>query len=247
MFETSDPEYRMAKAARSLEPCMNHRNCGNTRRGFDLTCLPCRGRRNQYGSPNCRPIFLKEWSAERRQVARVLKANTQHAAYIAAVAFLDTLKARSVDADRGDRDGTFSSAFKGAREVARLARAGVESSTIVEVVCGLSLYLQRAPLATDKERLYALSRAVLALAPRPVRTTWSATDNTQKKYRRKARPSDLHALGVLLAENLATVVALVALAVEEGARLKAARVAARRAPMVVPPARQRRPAAAAPA
>ena len=115
MFETSDPEYRMAKAARSLEKCENHRHCGNTRRGFDRTCLPCRWRRDHYGSPSGRPVYLKEWSTERRQVARVLKANTQHAAYVAAISYLDTLKARSTTPEVGDRDGTFSSAFKGAR------------------------------------------------------------------------------------------------------------------------------------
>jgi hypothetical protein len=130
-----------------------------------------------------------------------------------AVGTLDAWMSRAADKE---------DAFKGAEEIARLHRYGVQSVDLLVELCAVFAYLQRNPSAVRSMRArdVALARAVFALAPRPRRQTrgpggtWSFNRSPEEmracSYAPKPRPSSLVHIGGHLRQTLAALLVNVA-------------------------------------
>jgi hypothetical protein len=129
------------------------------------------------------------------------------------------------------------SAFKGAEELARLARHGIKPLDIVVETAACLSWLEQNPrvLPDDRSQDFAVSRAVFGLAPRARCSTRyrpvGARLLPNHSYARKARTGSLNYVGTYLRTTLAAFLANIALTLEARAMEEAARLAAMRAPL----------------
>lgn len=137
-------------------------------------------------------------------VADLFARNLTHKGHLQAVEWVNGLVARATH-----NEGT----FKGASEVARLARHGVKAVDILTELCAVTMYLDANPRAVPDDRAanYAVSSAVFKLAPRPRRITrkvgsaWGVTVKPAggNSYAPKPRTSALAFVGQHLRQSLA--------------------------------------------
>src|SRR5437899_7014806 len=149
-------------------------HCSQPRRGISAYCASHERRRNLYGHPHGRHIRPKEYAEERSLVAAFIRQHKEHPAINAAVGWLDELLKDAASGRAGIAAGQF----------ARLHQHGVSANDILVVSSALWVYSRRNPSSLDDdERLsYALGRAVLHLAPRESRMTWTPTGQ-DRRYR----------------------------------------------------------------
>ena len=97
---------------------------------------------------------------------------------------------------------------KWAVEIARLARAGITAEAILVELCAAWSYLQRMPhsVPSDRALSFALSRAIFALVPRPVRVSRGVSSKGHRSSI-KATPKALEQAGSYLVQALAPILA----------------------------------------
>ena len=137
-------------------------------------------------------------------VADLFARNVTHKGQLQALEWVSGLVARATHNE---------GAFKGAEELARLARHGVKAADILTELCAVTMYLDANPRAVPSDAAwdYAVSSAVFKLAPRPRRITrkvgspWGVTVKAASgnSYAPKPRTSALAFVGRHLRESLA--------------------------------------------
>lgn len=151
-----------------IERSMWHRcdlpGCDRPRHRIDRWCIAHVGKAQHYGHPQARPLNPKLWVTERESVRAVLDANQDHPGQQHVLRWLTGWVQQA---------NTNSAAFKGADEVARLTRHGVQPVDILAEAIACTAYLQanRRAVPDDVAWDFAVSRAVFALAPRQRRHT----------------------------------------------------------------------------
>lgn len=151
-----------------IERSMWHRcdleGCNRPRHRIDRWCIQHLGKAQHYGHPLARPLSPKLWAMEREAVRAVLDANHEHPGQQHVIRWV---------AGWTQQANTNPAAFKGADEVARLTRHGVQPVDILAEVIACTAYLQANPRAVPDDLAwdFAVSRAVFALAPRQRRIT----------------------------------------------------------------------------
>lgn len=207
------------------------------RQGLSRWCKDHTTRGLRYGHADAGPLRPKQWAAERRAVLELLEANADHPGLQQVLSVLSSWSAKA----RSNED-----AFKGADEIARLARHGITSLDILSEVCACWTWLQQnphaLPVGSDRAADFAISRAVFQLAPRPRRQTrgpggyWPVTVKApaNRSYSPKARPSALAYVGGHLRAILAPFLANVAHSLETREEQHEAQQAALRAPLRAP-------------
>ncbi len=228
--------FHAAVVANEQHQCQ-HRGCSRLRVGINAWCMPCLQKTRQYGHPAARPLRPSLWAFERRQVQQLLAANADHPGLRCVLSVLNDWSARA----SGDE-----AAFKGAREVARLARHGVSSLDLLTEAAAFSVWLQQNHHRLPDQRAcdFAMSRALFALAPRPRRMTrgpgggWPVTGTApaSQSYSPKPLPSGLAYVGAHLRTVLAPFLANVAHSLELQQQQQADLQAAMRAPLRAPQA-----------
>jgi hypothetical protein len=199
--------------------------CSKPRRGISLYCSSHLPAVQRYGHWSARPIPSSRYEVERNEVAALAAGNAAHPAFVQALAYVQQWMAKAAANE---------SAYKGAEQVARLVREGVPAEMLLIEVAALWSHLQAHErlLPDDKARDFALSRAVIALAPLPRRVTYSAT-NKSSEYSLRPRTSALSHIGKHLREVLALFLANVHQAVITRHERAAAALEAMRAPLSV--------------
>jgi hypothetical protein len=232
----ASPTFQYAVAANERTHCDNHKNCGGLRAGINRFCAACLPRSRLYGHPEARLLRPSMWATERQRVAQLLAVNADHPGLRAVMSFLDGWSARACANGQ---------AFKGAEDVARVARHGVSTMTVLTELAAFHVWLQRNPHGLPDQRAcdFAMSRAVFGLAPRPRRFVraggrWPVGDTMTAKnsYSPKPRASGLAYVGGHLREVLGPFLANVALSIEQQDQQKADYLSAMRAPLRAPEA-----------
>jgi hypothetical protein len=228
--------FQQSVAANERHKCAS-RSCGNTRKGINCWCSKCLDKALRYGHPEAPPLRPSLWNTERQQVQQLLAPRASHPGLQSALSSLDGWSARAMANAR---------AFKGAEEVARVARHGITSLHLLTEVAAFHVWLNRNPRALpddDEARDFAMSRAVFALAPRPRRFTghgarWpgAAKMTAENSYATRARTSGLRYVGQHLRQVLSPILANISVSLEQRARQEAERQAAMRAPLWPPEA-----------
>jgi hypothetical protein len=228
--------FRRSVASNELHRCSN-KSCGRLRVGVNAWCQPCLMKARRLGHPQARALRPKQWAAERQAVAALLATNEGHPGLRSALDLLTRWSAKATANEAG---------FKGAREVARVARHGASSLDILTEVAAFHVWIQRNPhgLPDQRARDFALSRAVFQLAPMPRRMVagpqgrWrvSGEASTQNSYTVKPMPSGLAYVGSYLREVLAPLLANIAHSIEQQHQHQADLAAAMRAPLRAPEA-----------
>lgn len=184
----------------------------------------------RYGHPHARPLKPAQWAKERAAVRHLLESNPDHPGLVQVLELLASWSALAVGND---------AAFKGAEEIARLARHGIKPLDILTEVAACRAWTAANPnaLPSDKARDFAISRAVFALSPRPRRFTrgpggyWPVTAKARlPSYSPKARPSALAYVGAHLRAVLAPFLANISGHLEAAELRKVHTEAAMRAP-----------------
>jgi hypothetical protein len=216
------------------QPC-DLPGCGRPRWGLNRWCRSCTGQANQYGHPKARPLRASQWTEERKLVRQLLDANPDHPGIHSVVDLISSWSATACSNEL---------AFKGADEVARLARHGIKAADILVEVVAAWLWLQRQPHAVPDQRSqdFAMSRAVFGLAPRARRQTrgpggvWPVTRKLSANcsYSPKAKTSAMAYVGQFLRMALAPFLANVMHSIEQQAEHQARFQAAMQAPLQVP-------------
>ena len=181
----------------------------------------------RYGHPKGKHIKRACWVPYRKLIEALYNRNESHPGFIEGLRVVGDYMARG--ASQLD-------AFPGAPEMRRLCAAGVDARAVLIELCACSMYLEGVPSATPDDRSadFALSRAILALAPRPRRTSW--VSGQPKSYGTKANRSALMGIGAAFRKALAPLLVQTRLGVEAMQVAKATTAdqleAARRAPFV---------------
>ena len=168
--------------------------CNSHRHKISTFCLSHFTTASRYGHPNGRALDPAVFQWERTAVQNLLAANANHPALTSATSYLTNYFARAAISEK---------AYVGAEEIARLGRHGVTSAQVICEVAALWCYLDRNPRALPSQKAsdYAISRAVLQLAPRPRRVAFSP-DSKGSQYSLKPRNSALGAIGTHLRQVL---------------------------------------------
>lgn len=180
-----------------------------------------------HGHPDARDIPAKEYRGEVGAVRALLTENASHPGLVAALRFLDALMQ---NARAGEGLSDKAQTFPSAPEVARLARHGVQPLDILATLFGCLYWQGQHPraLPDDRARDFALSRAVLKLAPRAVRQGKGGQRYDRPKF------AALEHLGRFLRQELASLYPMVSQALDTQEEQQRAALAAMRAPFKVP-------------
>jgi hypothetical protein len=193
------PHHKHRTAAQAIAKNAVHtcsaQGCGNQRRGISLYCAAHLPSVQRYGHWAASPVAAARYEAERAEVTALAAANADHPAFVQALAYVRQWMAQAAANE---------SAFKGADHVARLVRHGVTAEALLIEVAALWSHMQSHErlLPDTKARDFALSRAVVALAPLPRRVAHSATSKGSE-YSLRPRTSALSHIGRHLREVLA--------------------------------------------
>jgi hypothetical protein len=152
---------------------------------------------------------------QRQQVADLFAKNVTHKGQLQAIEWIGGLIAQAIHDE---------AAFKGAEELARLVRHGIQPVAILTELCALTVYLAGAPGTVRDIRAwdFAVSNAIFALAPRPRRmtrkpgTAWGVTIQPKggTSYSPQGSASALAYIGAHLRQSLAPFLANVKTAIE---------------------------------
>jgi hypothetical protein len=223
-----------AKAANSAHSC-DLPGCQLRRASLERWCASHTRTAARLGHPLARAYRPKEWATHRKEVSSLLSVNTGHAGYLQVLQFLADWMARAAnDAD----------SFKGAKEVAALAAAGVTPHVLLLELCAAFAWLSERPhaLPDDLSRDVFLSRAVFGLRPRPRRpcgpnrAAWGRSAKTPQSYAVRPARSALVHVGQHLRRVLAVFLCNVVSTLEAERLRKADPAADQRAPLRSPAA-----------
>jgi hypothetical protein len=215
-----------AKARNESKKC-NARGCTEWRHGLDLHCPQHNTAYRRYGHSSGHPIKPANYTPYRKEVLSVFGANESHPGLVAALgAVQQWLQGAAVD----------ESASKVAPELARLVREGVAPRDLLVEACSFWCYLQDNARALPNTRAedFAMSRAVMALAPRPRRYTSEAIQKGSTGYQQRCKFSALDSIGAWLRSVLAFFLANVHEAVSTRDARSLATLQALRAPLASP-------------
>lgn len=198
------------------------RGCMEPRKGLSAWCRLHLEQSNRLGHPSARPLRASTWATERKEVGAVFAAHPDHPGLMQVLDYLKTWMATASGNE---------SAYKGAREMARLARHGVTGPQVLTEVAAFHLWEGANPMAfpDDRARDFARARAVFGLAPRTRRAvmrpgsisgTYGLPTTGPKSYSVRPMPSGLAFVGKHLREAFSPLLAQVQHAVERRRVLK---------------------------
>lgn len=191
------PSTRMglAKDRNESREC-NARGCNERRHGLDLHCAQHNTAYRRYGHSAAHPIKPASWAPYRKEVLSVFSANEQHPGLLASLDYVQRWLQESAEDE---------SSSKAAPELARLVRESVSSQDVLTEVCAFWCYLQDNPraLPDTKSQDFAISRAIMLLAPRPRRYTREAITKSSNGYAPRCKFSALDSIGAWLRSVLA--------------------------------------------
>lgn len=202
--------------------------CFLLRGGLDSHCGRHRSTYRRLGHPDAKPLPRRNWLPYKVALEHLFSLNANHAGLLEAEQAIDSLMKRGI-ANR--------SAYKGAQEMQRLATHGITPRDVLTAALAVLEYQRHfgSSAPDDRSRDFQIARAVLALAPQVVKTTW--TGNRGRPYRGQATHSARVFMGkhlrALLSEFSATAHLGLQAQAKAASMTTAERQAARRAPMVV--------------
>ena len=155
-----------------------------------------------------RPIKPANYIPYRKWIAAIFEANHIHAGLVSNLGYVTQWMQQAIDNE---------AAYRGASELARVARHAVTPRAVLIEVCSVFCYLKDNPRALPDQRSedVAISRAVLRMAPRPRWYTPEAVKKGGTGYQIRAKPSALNSIGAHLRSVLFHFLANVATAVAE--------------------------------
>jgi hypothetical protein len=161
-----------AVIARNHLPC-DVAGCQRMRIGAARHCEPHRERRWRYGHPLGRRIYMKDYAAERKEVAALFAAYPEHPGIRSACKWLrDWIEA----AGRGEQ-------VPGTIHVARVHRYEVPALAVLTELCAVWLHVERHRFPDDQRLTFALAIAMLSLAPRDHLKSWHYKSGERRHYR----------------------------------------------------------------
>lgn len=169
--------------------------CPENRKALSHYCSRHLGNIHRNGHPIGRPVSSHQWAPYRSKVREVYHSNSSHPGLTRALAWLS---AWMVEAEAKDGHHEWAS------EVSRVKRHGASALDVLVELASCWCYLEDHPRVTlsDTHRGWALSKAVLGLAPRPRRVTYEAARKGSRGYAPKAKPSALAFIGPHLVKVL---------------------------------------------
>lgn len=210
----------------SLKPC-KARGCTEHRKGLDAYCPSHQSVYRKYGHPMARPIKPAQYAHYRKEVSAIFEANLSHPGLVSALSLVTGMcLAAAADEDLS----------KASPEIARLVRHGVTPRDVLVEACSFFCYLHDRPRALPDTRSedFGISRAVMALAPRPRRYTHEATQKGTAGYQLRPKFSALDSIGATLRASLAFFFVNVAEAVSNRDARKLETLQQLRAPLASP-------------
>jgi hypothetical protein len=173
------------RSKHNSRPC-EVRGCASPRYGVSNYCLVHRRANRAHGHPLGYRIWPRDIAAERKEVRRILREQPDYPGLRSGLSWTQALLSRGVILD--------------CDEFERLSSAGVTARRIVEECAALWMYAHRNParLDDDSRLTFALSKAVLTLAPRT-----TGPRDASRETRREIGEALRRNLGRLL-HNLAT-------------------------------------------
>lgn len=218
---SQSPAFATAATHNQLMNC-NARGCRLSRKGINAWCSSHLEQARRLGHPSAQPYRPSTWRIERNEVAAVFAAHPDHDGVRQVLDWLAAWMARACGSER---------AFKGARDVARLARHGVAPLQMLTEVAAFVVWEQANAHAfpDQRSRDFGLSRAVFALAPRLRRAcavrgsiggTWGQPTSGPRSYAVRPQTSGLAFVGKHLREAFSPLLAQVQHAVERRRVLK---------------------------
>lgn len=218
----------IAKARNSSKEC-SARGCDERRHGLDAYCTQHNTAYRRYGHSAAPPIKPARYIPYRKEVLAVFGANETHPGLVASLDYVE----RWLQGAAHDE-----SSSKAAPELARLVREGVSPQDVLVESCAFWCHLKDSPRALPDTRSedFALSRAVMALAPRPRRYTREAIQKGTTGYQQRSKFSALNSIGTWLRSVLAFFFASVYEAVSNRDARSLATLQALRAPLASPTA-----------
>lgn len=139
--------------------------CSQRRRGFSTFCRQCLPNAKRLGHPNARAIWPSEYRDPENKVNDLFVCNPDHAGLVYVTQALGSWMQEAVAAaDLAPKNRPHPSV----EEVARLVRHGVTASALLVRLCAVFAFLRSNPnvLPNDDARAFAISHAVIKLAPR---------------------------------------------------------------------------------
>jgi len=217
------------------------RGCSSARDSLSPYCGPHYRRSQRHGHPTAAPVRATLWKPYRARIRALLEANAGHPGLVHALTFLRQWTDQAVALD-GQRRQQWAS------EVARLVRHGVQPLDLLTELGSVWMALQDHPQATqsDLHRDFAISKAVLQLAPRPRRVTRAAALKGSAGYAPRPRASALKQIGPHLVQALAPLLANLRQSLETEEDRARVEAAAMRQPLAPSPAAVARAVAALP-
>lgn len=218
----------LAKVRNQSKEC-SARGCNERRHGLDAYCAQHNTAYRRYGHSSARPIKAANYTPYRKEVLSVFGANEAHPGLVACLDYIQ----RWLQGAAADEDSS-----KAAPELARLVREGVGPREVLVEACAFWCHLKENPrtLPDTRSEDFALSRAVMALAPRPRRYTREAIQKGTTGYQQRCKFSALDSIGAWLRSVLAFFLANVYEAVSTRDARSLATLQALRAPLASPTA-----------
>lgn len=198
-------QFSQARSRNMAREC-SAKGCHETRDGLDAYCSIHNRTYRSYGHPKGRPIAPQNYRPYLRDIEPLFEVNRQHPGFVAALGYVTDWMRRAVDNEE---------AYRGAPEVARVARHGVTPLKALAEVCAMYCWIRDNPrlLPNTRAEDFAMSRAFMALAPRPRRVTHEAAKKGTSGYQLRPRFADLDSIGSHLRSVLVYFVSNVAEAV----------------------------------
>ena len=227
-----------AKARNSLLYC-KARGCTEHRQGLDAYCPAHQSVYRKYGHPHASPIKPAQYTRYRKEVTAIFEANLNHPGLVSALDYVTRWMLGAAACEDSS---------KAAPEIARLVRHGISSREVLVEVCSFWCFRHDNPRALRDTRSenFALSRAVMHLAPRPRRYTREAVQKGTTGYQLRAKFSALDSIGAWLRSVLAFFLTNISEAVASKEARAAETLAQLRAPLASPTAVYLHEAAAKP-
>jgi hypothetical protein len=189
--------------ARNQQLKCSHRGCQLPRKGLHRWCSSHRVKARRYGHPDGRALRPMEIKQARSAVDRLFWSNPEHSGVKAAAAYLEDWMRRGAGGD---------SSIPGAKDDwQRLLASGVTSMQVLKELCAVFLLSRTSPsgLPDDQRLDFAMSRAVLGLAPARTRISRSG-----KVHRVEPSYAALRSIGRLARSSLAPFLVAVVSAVD---------------------------------
>jgi hypothetical protein len=206
----------------------NAAGCSSNRTALSPFCAKHHSVYRNYGHPTAGPVKQAYYIPYRKAVGDLLDANEEHQGLKAALGYVSSWMQQATANEK---------AYKGAADVAGLVRHGVTPRQVLIEVCSFYTYLSlhgRRPLPDARSESFAMSRAVLMLAPRVRRYTAAANAKDGSGYALRPKFAALDHIGAHLRTVLAYVLGNVADAVANRDAQAAETLEALRAPLKPP-------------